>query len=101
MTPAALLRAAAANIHPETWCQHVYRTSDERGCALWHIEQAGIGIPRGAVKAATRALFMAIPGRSLTDWNDAEGRTSFDVVELFEAVAAQLEATCAAPTATA
>lgn len=94
MTPAQILYVAAANIHPETWCQHVYRTSDERGCALWHIHQAGLDAPDDVVKAAVLAVYDGGIGGSLANWNDAKGRTSFDVVELFETVAAKLEETC-------
>lgn len=90
MTAAEVLRKAAANIHAETWCQWQYATSDGRGCALWHIQQASID-DHTAGKAAAHAVYLALPEHSLVEFNDAEDRTCFDVVELFEQVAATLE----------
>lgn len=91
MTPAAILRAAAGNVHPETWCQGQYQTRDGRGCAVWHLEQVGQG-HGPATTTAKHALYDVIGVCGLADWNDDPDRTSFDVVELFEQVAAKLEA---------
>lgn len=114
---AALLRTAAEGITPETWIQYaasvgktVEALTDQekklafssaamgqpndghgRRCALVHLEMAS---DRKVVRdVAKEAIYDAIGDRyGLAEWQDAEDRTAYDVVELFEQVAARLEA---------
>jgi hypothetical protein len=103
MTPAELLKAAAANITDETWCQHSI-WDGARACASGHIARA-MGFNRRAGEAkdepiwqATMPLLRVAMGGDAGDdtaipsWNDTPGRTFEEVKALFLRVAEELEA---------
>jgi hypothetical protein len=94
MTAPEMLRAAAATMTPERWCQCAYRRHDgEGGCALWHLDQQGVGRPV-VLTAAKDAVYRAVVGGSLANFNDDPDTDVYDVRDLFERVADELEATC-------
>lgn len=96
MTAAEILRAAAASLAPETWCQDRYcREDGEGGCALWHLDTAGVGHDH-ALREAKEAVYQDVGWQALADFNDAADTDLYDVRDLFERTAQRLEATCSA-----
>lgn len=93
--PAAeTLRLAAAHLTPDTWCQHVMATPDGRRCAVGHLRAvAGRTACGDAYDAVLHAIEATPPHASVSEWNDAAGRTADEVRALFLDVAARLEAT--------
>jgi hypothetical protein len=88
VTGADVLRAAAANVTPETWCQHD-TFQDEYGqrlplkygaarcCALGHLAIAAGDDRWAAMDAAD--IFRDYVEREVSDWNDEPKRTAAEV----------------------
>lgn len=100
MTGADVLRAAASNVTPETWCQHD-TFQDEYGqrlplkygaarcCALGHLAIAAGDDRWAAMDAAD--IFRDYVEREVSDWNDEPKRTAADVRDTLLACAAALD----------
>lgn len=95
MTPAGLLRLAAADITPATWGQGAYHHA-ARSCAVGHLVAAEATLPTDnwicpLWADACRAVEAHLAGPTLNAWNDTDGRTAADVRALFLCVADTLE----------
>ena len=83
MTPAAILRAAAARVTDETWCQgggDCY--SDCPTCAEGHIwRECNFKEPAPKVTSVLAEYVSdgGTDGGYVIDWNDAPGRTATEV----------------------
>jgi hypothetical protein len=76
----ALLRAAEL-IEPEgKWCQGIYHGYDGAHCLVGALATPTEGMSHVAYKELRRWVEEAVNCESLTDWNDADGRTQAEVV---------------------
>jgi hypothetical protein len=91
VTPAELLRQAAANITDATWCQGALHEGAQ-SCAIGHLQRAAAATGINELFCATFAIADAVAPQYLGAWNDDEHRTAADVKALFLRVADELEA---------
>jgi hypothetical protein len=103
MKPSELLRKGAEEIKRRGWTQLYFGSDPNKPhtcqvCAIGGLRAAATGDPfenpRG-VSAFSRArmfLLNASGDGSIVDWNDTEGRTEAEVLDLFERAAIAAEA---------
>ena len=93
MTPAAILRAAAARVTDATWCQRptieTYYTETGPTCAEGHCSRIAYVFDVCSLEAMkTLAMHLGMGGASgAIKWNDAPGRTATEVREAMLAAA--------------
>ena len=95
MTPAAVLRAAAALIEHEGWIQGDYFRPGEGYCVLGAIRDSaqevfGHPVTVGACKAVRDMVGISGPA-SISLWNDSPKRTQAEVITTLRAAADKAE----------
>lgn len=99
MTPADLLEKGADLLEVHGWGQGLYMDKEGRMCAVGALRRAdSVASNNGAnrtdayygARSALNRATEAASGHSVTEWNDVEGRTAGEVIDLLKHTAKDL-----------